>query len=445
MGKSIFLYALGDLSEYMEVTYIYNSEKRKSKLPILWLCEKLGNVEKIVFIITRRSQKDYYSLFEKLCEFLINKEIEDVFEKDTIKNFKRKENYDEHKSLFCKALKSKTNFEYDFLIIDEDNLLSFVAELKKFMEKHIAYTFHIDITHGYRFIPMFLTIVVSLLKNAGLSIKVGEILYAFGESSTDNRIISLKEYMDVIDWSHGIFTFKSSANIRPIAEVLQRMMGDISNVMNTLQSSLDMNLAISIKESLNELKDKLKNYKPDISLFSLTVKEEIERMFNELNTKGSQSEFELSLAKWHLKNRWYLHGYTALVEAFKSKLCEIYGYEPNDKKYRKCINDIYNQKIKNLITSLNEGNQIIIFFEKLSEIRNTFAHLNEPSNSELYEKSVQFAQDFNPSHITDGISFSSIDDIFGFIQKQLPEIFSTDEMKRSIKEQCKNIKGGGYV
>ncbi|WP_022855926.1 CRISPR-associated DxTHG motif protein [Thermodesulfobacterium thermophilum] len=455
MEKSIFLYPLGDLSKYREITYIYNSEENKSKLPILWLCEKLENVEKIVFVITKKLQKDYYLLFENLCEFLLNKRIDEVFEKDIIKRFKRKENYEEHKSLFCETLKSKTNFTYDFLVIDEDNLVSFVANLKTFMEKHIDNIFHIDITHGYRFIPMFLTIVVSLLKNAGLPIKLGEILYAFGETSAKNRVISLKEYMGVMDWSHGIFTFKNSANIRPIAEFLQGLMNDISETLNTLQSSLDMNLSPKIKETLKELKIKINDCKFENDVYSLVL-EEIRKMLGEFKSNGSQSEFEFSLAKWHLENKRYLHGYVALIESLVTKLCEAYKLNSSKREDREIAKAILipikenhqNEEYKQFIDKYIKGNAALydiqkplsILFNELSNIRNCFAHIKDLSEDEankIYKNSIKLAEHLTPSTLSKKIKWEKFEAIFEDIER-LPNLLVVEKL-RELSNIYKNL------
>lgn len=438
MERAIFLYPLGELSEYKDLTYIYNSEKRKLELPVLWLCERFGNVQKVVFIITKKTKDEYYTLFEKLCEFLIRENIDNLFDTGQVKNFKRREDFERDQRIFLEKLSEKTHYDYSFLVIDEKNLTLFIKDLKKLMQEHENHVFHIDITHGYRFIPMFVTISTSLLKNSGLSIKLGEILYSFGKPSTENRIISLKDYMDVVEWSQGIFTFKSSANIKPIAESLGSIAKDISQDMNRLQVSLDMNLAPEVKNSLKILNEKLENYSKGDAVFSIIILDEIKKMLSEFKIDGSQSEFELSLAKWHLKNNRYLHGYTALIEAFKSKLCEIYGYSPGE--HKKCIYDIYNHQIKKRIANINEGKNITLFLEKLSKIRNTFAHLNEldaSSVSDLYQKSVNFAIDFNPFHIIEEIQFSTIEEIFKFFETRITKEFTKEEVKQFLEEKYK--------
>lgn len=73
MNKALLLYPLGEIDKYEEITYTFNSAKTKTKLPALWLAEKIDGVEEITFIITKKLKEDYFSLFEKLCEFILKR------------------------------------------------------------------------------------------------------------------------------------------------------------------------------------------------------------------------------------------------------------------------------------------------------------------------------------------------------------------------------------
>lgn len=436
MNKALLLYPLGDIDKYEEITYTYRAEKIKTRLPALWIAEKIGGVEEITFIITEKLKNNYFSLFENLCKFILQKEITEVFSDDYIKTFRRRESFTEDKRTFIEKLIEAQNskFKYEFLIIDEENLLSFIQELKQYIENHLDYTIHIDITHAYRFIPMFIVIVISLLKNAGKNIEIGEILYAFA-GADENRIISLKDYMDALNWSNAIYSFNNFANTMPIAQILKNYHSEISEHLHILQQSLDMNLASKIKESVSQLKDKFEKMNIENEIFKHLVLDDLKNVLSEFVLDRSQSDFELSLAKWHLKNRRYLHGYTALIEAFKSKICEIYEYNPEDNNHRKFINDIYNKQIKSEIAK-NEK-QIVIFLEELSKIRNIFVHINvlqkEKDSDNIYLKGIKFASTMNPSIIKKEINLSSIDDLLEYIEKNLPSIFPREKVTELSK------------
>lgn len=436
MNKALLLYPLGEIDKYEEITYTFNSAKTKTKLPALWLAEKIDGVEEITFIITKKLKEDYFSLFEKLCEFILKKEMRNVFSDNDIKKFRKRENFNEDKKIFTEKLKKEqeSNLSYDFLIIDEENLLSFIHELKRYIESHADYTIHIDITHAYRFIPMFIVIVISLLKNAGKNIEIGEILYAFA-GADENRIISLKDYLDVLNWSNVIYSFNNFANTLHIAQILKNYHSEISDLLHVLQQSLDMNLASKIKESISRLKDKFETMSIENEIFKQLVFDDLKKVLSEFVLDGYQSDFELSLARWHLKNRRYLHGYTALIEAFKSKICEIYGYNPDDSNQRKFINDIYNRQIKSEIAKKEE--QIVIFLETLSKIRNIFVHLNVSQEENIYLKGVKFALTMNPSTIKEEINFSSIDNLLEYIEKNLTSIFPQEKVMELSKHYKK--------
>lgn len=463
MSRDVLLYPLGEIKEYEEITYVYNSKRYKTKLPVLWLAEEIGNIKHIAFIITTKTEKDYYPLFEKLCESLLAKNIEEIFTSEEIRQFKRKDNFKKDQEVFVNKINAVNNnkFEYEFITINENDLVSFIKDLKTFLQKHEDTTLHIDITHAYRFIPMFITIVVSLLKNSGINIKIGEILYAFG-TADENKIISLKDYFNVLGWSHGIYSFKTSANIIPIAENLKKYHIDISNVMNTLQSALDMNLASEIKKSLTELNERFQANIDGDEVFKELVLDEIKSLLSEFNLAGSQSDFELSLAKWHLENKRYLHGYTALIEAMITKLCEEYGFETNKREYReqaKCIclsirsenlkkypdyKAFVDTEIKKDETLGNLQKNLSLLFDELTIIRNSFAHiktLDESESQRIYKKSTDFALSQNPSVLNTNITLSNLAELFNKLA-ELPTLFSKEKLEE-LSGLYKNMQKGG--
>lgn len=462
MNKALLLYPLGDIDKYEEITYTYRAEKIKTRLPALWIAEKIGGVEEITFIITEKLKNNYFSLFENLCKFILQKEITEVFSDDYIKTFRRRESFTEDKRTFIEKLIESQNskFKYEFLIIDEENLLSFIQELKQYIENHLDYTIHIDITHAYRFIPMFIVIVISLLKNAGKNIEIGEILYAFA-GADENRIISLKDYMDALNWSNAIYSFNNFANTMPIAQILKNYHSEISEHLHILQQSLDMNLASKIKESVSQLKDKFEKMNIENEIFKHLVLDDLKNVLSEFVLDRSQSDFELSLAKWHLKNRRYLHGYTALIEAMITRACESYGFNPNDRNQRekvKCIflsiksenlkkysdyQNFVSSNIKNDMKLDEIQKKISILFEELAKIRNTFAHIkitDETQASNIYKKAIEFAEKLSPLILSKKI-FSSLDAAFEIIG-EIPHLFSPDKLQK-LSELYKKINKGG--
>lgn len=460
MNKAVLLYPLGDLNEYKEVTYIYKSEKLKSRLPVIWLCEKMGDIEEIAFIITKSSKERYFHLFNDLYKLMLNKNIEDVFQAEEIKRFRRMNNFEEDKKVFLEKLSHENAFTFSFMVIDEKNLTSFIRDIKVFMKEHKDYTIHTDITHGYRFIPMFITIVISLLKNTQINLKVGEILYAFGRSSDENEIVSLKDYLDVLDWSQRLYAFKNAANIKPIAESLKILSAELSESMEILQASLDMNLAPKIKASLQALRVKLESYGFNSDVFSGVILDDLQNMLSEFNIDGSQSDFEISLSKWHLKNRRYLHGYIALIEAMTTKLCEVYGYDYSKRDERLKVKNIANP-IKNGLLTSNEGYKkfvekhikeneklyaiqkpLSIVFNKLSEIRNCFAHIKDISTddaSRIYEKAKEFPNSLNPSIFSKKIKWQTIEDIIDDI-KNIPSLLNQEKVEELSNIYQKIVK-----
>lgn len=459
MQKAVFIYPLGDLQKYSKATYEYKSEKVQTKLPVIWLAEKLEGVSKIVFVITEKSKGNYPALFEGLFKLLISEDLES-HSLEELKKFRRRESFANDKKAFVEKLKSIHPFDFDFLVINEKDLTSFILELKSFIEHDslntTQYTIHIDITHAYRFIPMFLTTVVALLKNAGLNLQIGEILYAFGEED-ENTVINLSEYQNVLEWSHAIHAFKISANIKAISTLMTPLGKDMQNRIEELQSSLDMNLAPKIKSSLLAFKEAIQRLECNNMVFNELILKELKNMFSDFVLDKSQSDFELSLSKWHLKNGRYLHGYTALIEALITKLCEVYGYDHtrresreecksillsirkenlNDKTYK----DFVEKEIKSNTELEKIQKNLSVFFDCLANLRNTFAHIkdiNEDSASQIYCQATDFAQDQNPRILSKSIDYYDLTLILENIER-LPGLFPKERLKE-LSDIYKNI------
>jgi CRISPR-associated Csx2 family protein len=449
-SKALLICPLGDLDKYEEITYIYGEEKKKAKLPVLWLTEKLC-AEKILFIITDQTQNDYYSLFEKLAEFILGKPLADCFTEEQCRKFRRKENFSKDKTEFIKQLSKLKHKDYDFLTINEERLSDFIETLEEYLKKHQDYTIHIDITHGYRFIPMFLTIILVFLKNAGINVNIGEILYAYGEDSAENPIIKLDDYIKIIDWSHSINVFRNTANILPLADLLEKHDREASTMMEELQYALDMNLAPKIREMLLCLKGKIAE--GSISFPSKLISDDVNSMLENFILNDSLADFELSLSKWHLKNKRFLHGYTALIESIITKICEIYHMDlnkRNDREIAKCIalsiksdNKKNNYEYKSFIEENIESNETLknlqksfsIFYQEVGDnIRNTLAHIKEIDDenqlNSIYKKIKDFATNLNPAELNKNINekWQSLEEMIEGL-KRLPVLFSLDKLK----------------
>lgn len=112
----------------------------------------------------------------------------------------------------------------------------------------------LDITHGFRSLPMLAFPVVAYLRQVK-QVTLEHILYAPYDARPESQgkntpIFDLTPFVTLLDWMNAVNIFQSTGDARPIAEL--NIHNDISNALTKLSESLLTNRTIEVQEAAFE-------------------------------------------------------------------------------------------------------------------------------------------------------------------------------------------------
>lgn len=285
---------------------------------------------------------------------------------------------------------------------------------------------YIDVTHGYRYLPMFLLILCNYSKFLK-KVKVKSITYGNFEDKKDGvaPIVDLQPLSHLQDWTFAAGDFINNGNasrlislsrekISPIlketfgqdedAKLMQgfvkgveSLVSDIYTCRGVKLASDDNNRLYLLKENINKLNESL------IAPFNPIVNE-INKIINEFDSQPS-SKNGFHAAAWCVEHNMYQQAITILEENIVTAICEKHHLPIDDnKRARPLVCDAFSLTIEKLKPSENRqafrstfavddfelfcslvNDKIIVDlasdFSKIREIRNDFNHSgmrNEP-------------------------------------------------------------------
>lgn len=219
----------------------------------------------------------------------------------------------------------------------------------------------IDITHSFRSLPVFITTALFYLKDvSSKNIKIKGIYYGMADLYSELNyapVVKLDSILETIDWIKGAYSFKEFGNAYLISEKLEADDKSMAAKLKRFTNAKNLNLLNAMKTQIRDLKslkfDKLKSFA------SLIVPSTINNFTKNFKDTEKQSDFQLNLAEWHLKNRNYSSALLVFVEALITYVCERENIDWSVKENRatakgKIIYDRLYTKVKSVYIPIND-------------------------------------------------------------------------------------------
>ena len=394
MDYCLFTY-LGKTSRYEEKLYYFkNNEKlneKKDKFYIKYLTKKF-KISKIYLFTTEeiiRNKENLKNFFEHFG----------IEEKKLIKYLGRKvlSNLEHLESLFKKDTGIELSIKVKQETFGEKDLKELLNIIKQ--EKNLLF----DITHSYRDIPLLYLSLLNLITSAeDLSINT-EFLYVREINNEDKKaeIEILRSFKEFQEWSYAIYSMKKSFNLIPLADLLEGLENDLSDLAKSLRNVhlyFNLNALKLLKEEVGGLKAKIEKNANKLPLPFKLVEKDIKEFLNRFNKKDF-TEFQKEIWKFSFENKMYDKSILALREYIISEVTSIYYEDIKNERNRKNIETLLS--CKNFIEN-NVGEEIKDLWFKLSNIRNQIAHLK--GFDKIEKKTKKFVQDTNIEKIEEQIN-----------------------------------------
>lgn len=316
------------------------------------LKEKGVEIDKIICLATEEAKQINWESFTRIKKGMKNRELKDHEVPENVVKFLESQELWEDKQLTDQGLNERFAEIYPDARIEclniplgsnEEELLNIFQVMYQAMGERE--TLYIDVTHGFRSMPM-LYIPVIKYAEAIKRIGVSGIYYgAFEASGTIKPIFNLLVYKEILDWAFASNNFIQYGNCEELAEVARKRQTE-----NAKKQNFSFNQEKKFVEALqrfskciqtgrgNEVSGKGKNTirseyntldQIDYSQLDFAVlqpllqkvKESIKEFAKEGNTNTGRATVH-----WCFEKNMIQQGYTALEETIKSFVCDLYGY-----------------------------------------------------------------------------------------------------------------------
>jgi CRISPR-associated Csx2 family protein len=284
----------------------------------------------------------------------------------------------------------------------EENEYNVVQILKidKFLED--GDQLYVDITHGFRSLPLILTNVLNYLsKHSRKNIQLEQISYGMfevsGEYNGITPIVDLNIIKDLQQTVKAAHEFKEYGEGYIYSKILKSKSDRI--LFKEYCENMSLNNISGIKSNIARIKGiKSENLS---GLQQLVIPESIENLKQRFSDKLSASQFEFELALQMYENKKVGYSFVSLCESIVTKVCESYGFDAGKYHHREVAKatlsnnglgkskkkllglyktesrDNAKKDINALLEAITERQSIQIrdLYSEISKIRNSTAHL----------------------------------------------------------------------
>nr|WP_280140152.1 TIGR02221 family CRISPR-associated protein [Proteiniborus ethanoligenes] len=466
---------------YYKTLYKFDDGSEKVSSFIVEVLAEHIKAERVFLLGTSNSGwVQLYEHFTELTNETLDIEYLKILEQET-----KKEPYDIR--LLDKVIKSIDTWLYKVNSSSKNNskaiLLKYGIDNEELMENFSEFMkiidlledgdeIHIDITHAFRSIPVFMYLILEFIETLNYKkIKLCGMYYGMSEARTvfdkvdiidypvgenirklENeriigdkpkngkipvgKIVNLKPILDISKWirsthdfinygnGYGISTMiENDVNSNEITLTLGVKIKDISNLTN-------INFLVELRHEIKNMNSLLNT--PDIDRGIIKyIKPILLDFTNRFSRLDTDSEFQLDLAKWYIENKRYGHGYICLVEAILTKTCELYGENVENLNNRNLIKSAFflTKKVKTSVDIKKYGD----LFHETNSIRKKIAHASFISESSIdkipYNRHIEKAQSYA----------DDMEKLFNSPNIQsMPNIITIEMIKRNYKPPNKN-------
>lgn len=314
--------------EYREVSYSIDNSEYKSQY-VADVLKQHYNADRIICIGTVKSMwdgmyskfvnDDSDSLWEKLYDFSENSShkteiieaefIHDIFKDTLIEPVLIKYGLDKEENEF----NIKQLFEIENLLKKGDEL-------------------YIDITHGFRSMPIVLVNVLSfLVDNMDIDVKIAKISYGMFEISHEMDGITPIVDLDIINELNA--TVKAShefieyGNSILFSRLLEKVNKSLSNTLSSFSFSRGMNHIDELIISTQKLRGA--KFEGLSFLNKYMIDKSIKKYLSYFDRAEKPSHYQFEIGRWCFSNGLYGYSVICFQEAILTKMCEIYDLESN--------------------------------------------------------------------------------------------------------------------
>ena len=250
----------------------------------------------------------------------------------------------------------------------------------------------VDITHGFRSLPLYIMNLLVYLQNvSSKKLRITNILYGMLDISRElgyTPVVELNGLLKQNDWITGAYSFLEFGNAYKIAKLLREEGGiglTAAQRLENFSDTMNINYLDSVKLQVANLSS-MKNFEFS-PIPNVIIPNTISSYLKTFNITMGDSFFQYTIAQWHFNHKNYASSYMVLTEAlftYVCEMCEIATDSPmQDAELAKIIlgkRDVNNHISRSEIVSYQKKNlkysyeKLKKIYNSINKIRNSIAH-----------------------------------------------------------------------
>jgi len=284
---------------------------------------------------------------------------------------------------------------------------------------------YLDITHSFRSIPLFLYIMLDLIRILKLKndFKLGGLYYGMLDVIGELKyapVVDLSPLYNLTLWTRGAYNFLNFGNGYLLADLMSNQ--DLSDRIRNISDIVNINFIDEFKREIDRLSGLLNDTNSADPLIKY-MEPYLMTFVDQFKGINSSSQLQLVLAKWYFEHKRFAQCYICLAEAIVSRILEEYRARDSRIKW----NNSNRERIKHLIhgtkfDTMDKFKDLCKVYKEISCTRNLIAHAGFADKDEAYKEAI----DKINTHIrnTENYVFNNKH------LKEVPDLFPFNELKR---------------
>lgn len=282
----------------------------------------------------------------------------------------------------------------------------------------------LDITHAFRSIPLFLYIMLDLIRILKLKndFKVAGLYYGMLEAIKDlgyAPIVNLGPLYNLTLWTRGAYNFLNFGNGYLLADLISNQ--DLAERISNISDIVNINFIDEFKREIDRLSGLL-NYTNTTDPLIKYMKPYLLTFVDRFKGISSSSQLQFALAKWYFENKRFAQCYICLAEAIVSKILEEYMGRDSSIEWNRENRD----KVKYLINRTDFGTidkfkDLCKIYGEVSYIRNHIAHAGF-AGKDVYKEAINKINGYIRS--IENVVFNNK------YLKEIPDLFPFDKLRK---------------
>ncbi|MEA1876620.1 MAG: TIGR02221 family CRISPR-associated protein [Bacteroidota bacterium] len=251
------------------------------------------------------------------------------------------EKQSEIENSLSEMLDNKSFIHFHDSVNNETKMWSLFGDLAETMKNYNE--IHIDITHGFRHLPLFVVTALSYITSLYPSIKVRGLYYGNFESKKDRNdenepadIVDLLPAWEMMNWFHAARDFALYGNGKDLSSLLEAHHPDLAKTFLGINDTLQITFIEGFSKRLAKMErlfdQEESSPNPDPRITPLRpLMTDINGM---VDRKKPEWYNQIKTAQWYHKRCMYQQALTALVEGIKSYVLVHEGEDWKDRDTR---------------------------------------------------------------------------------------------------------------